>query len=252
MKNRVKLICLILIALIISVFFSSCDYIDEMKAKRVDYTEDESVVVFNKKEYYLLENTLRRSINMSDYDRLYAAKEDLPLLLLEDFGEYAQYSSGIEVIKINGNYYCLKDKYDYYSEILEKGVTDSFRSYRQVWDEDEHYHKTEYYVIDKKTTDLIKGTLDKAVGFEVEDINGLEYLHLDSCDEANLVVEEDTVQLYHDTKNGKYGILLTDYSNDRLIAKEFPEEGSALIEKLFVEANNMYYDYYEESDYEVY
>lgn len=232
MKKIIKKLLLVCIVSLALTALCSCSLIDELKEQRIDYIDVENQVLeYKGKQYKVLSNTYERNIAFDESKHCYVAEKEIPLLLIQDFGISAYYAKDKDLIRMGDTYYCTLDKYEHYADILKNGNLDRYRSYKYVVDEKKQQVFTEYYVLDEKTTEIIKNTLNNVVGKENFVISGIEYLHLDACDSENFLVEYDGIQLYKDSNNDKYGIRVTIGDSD--VIKEFREEDSEVISKLF-------------------
>ncbi|MBQ4116175.1 MAG: hypothetical protein IJD37_02230 [Clostridia bacterium] len=238
MKKIIKKFLLVCIVALALTALCSCDLIDELKEQRIDYIDVENQVLeFNGKQYKVLSNTYERNIAFDESKHCYVAEKEIPLLLIQDFGRSAYYAADKDLIRMGDTYYCTLDKYEHYADILKNGKLDRYRSYKYVVDEKKQQVFTEYYVLDEKTTGVIKNTLNNVVGKEVKDFDyaGVEFLHLDACDSENFLVEYDGIQLYKDGVNNKYGIRV--FVDESDVIKEFSEGDSEVISKLFAMAD---------------
>ncbi len=237
MKKIIKILFLVCILSLILTVLCSCSLIDELKEQRIDYIDVENQVLeYNGKQYKVL-NTYDRAISFDESKRCYVAEKEIPLLLIQDFGRSAYYAEDKDLIQMGDTYYCTLDKYEHYADILKNGKLDCYRSYKYVVDEEKQQVFTESFVLDEKTTEVIKNAVVNVVGQQVTyfDYSNWEFLNLDSCDSENFLVAYDTVQLYKDNLNNKYGVRVT--LGEAHIIKEINENTANLIAELFVMAD---------------
>lgn len=238
MKKIIKKLLLVCIVALALTALCSCSLIDELKEQRIDYIDVENQVLeYNGKQYKVLSNTYERNIAFDESKHCYVAEKEIPLLLIQDFGVSAYYAEDKDLIRMGDTYYCTLDKYEHYADILKNGKLDCYRSYKYVVDEEKQQVFTEHFVLDEKTTEVIKNAVVNVVGQQVTyfDYSYWEILNLDSCDSENFIVEYDTVQLYKDKLNNKYGVRVT--LGEVHVIKEISEEYANLIAELFAMAD---------------
>ncbi len=239
MKKYFKIITLFCLMAMSVIVLSSCNMLDDLREQRiVALDEDYEVLEYKGNKYMVLENFYDRQINFLSSKTCYVVEEDVPLLFLDSFGMWSRYSEDNDLIEAYGKYYCTFDKHEKYTDILKNGKLDHYRVSCWVYDEETDMMDTEYIVLDERTTDLIKGTIDNTIGQEVNYFNyNYEFLWIDACDSENLLIEKNAVQLYYDSNNNKYGIVLSESSDGITVIKEFPENGYNLIADLFAKSD---------------
>ena len=242
-KKTLKLFAVLCIAALTMILLCSCDLIDELKLQRIDSPNgDNLTLIYQGKEYKALTFKSDRYITMNRTERCYIVEPDVPLLLIDAFGRSANYDGELDLIESNYVYYAPDDKYDEYDKIMQRGKLDFYRLSYYDFDEDHNWCEN-YYVLDQKAVDLINGTKDNVVGKDRNSYGSarIEEIYLDSCDSKNVIYKSNTVTLYHDTVNNKYGLLLSDDQGVEIM-KEFPESGFEIARSLFEKNNGR--DYY--------
>ncbi len=121
MRKRLKILVIICIICIYGIFFTSCEYIDELRSNHAVYIQEdgETKILIDGKTYVELVG-MRQQINgyMADASG-YVAEEDLPILLIEILGDKFYYNSKKDLILTDGRIYCNEDMYDYYIGFYE-------------------------------------------------------------------------------------------------------------------------------------
>lgn len=244
MKKIAKLALLLCIVLTSLSFLCSCDLVDELREQRIEFVDGEDGYDYSRLEYKgviykkLPDFKKDREIVMDDSIRCHIVDKEVPLLLIQDVGYSARYDKSKDVIRYAGSFYCPLDKYDRYAETLATGNVDFYRSIEYVVDEQKQQVYTKYYVLSERAVSIINDTSRNTVGRQVRKYNYEDwvYLTLDACDRDNLIVEEGKIQLYHDTANNKYGIMITPGDHSYII-KEFIGNGVEDIAEIFRKAD---------------
>ncbi len=234
MKRYVKLTALFCVLIIVIMTFCSCNVLDELKMQRINSISGDNLLLeYQGKKYKALTFKHDRYINIDVTEYCFVVDPEVPLLFINSFGKEAEYDGEKDLIYCDYVYYATEENYDKYNKILRDGKMDSYRLSYLTYDDDYNLMK-KYYVLDKKTVDLIEGTKVNVMGQELKyyDYSNWEVIELDSCDSNNLIYKSNAVTLYHDVSNNKYGIILSD-DGDVQIIKEFPENGFAAIRELF-------------------
>lgn len=234
MKRYLKNILLMCLLIACLLSFCSCNMLDEMKRQRFNSINGDNLLLeYQGKEYMALTFKHDRYLSMNKIEYGFVVDPEIPLLLIGFFGRTAEYDIEKDLICLDYVYYASEENYDKYNKILQEGKLDHYRL--SIWTHDDDYNiMQEYHILDKRTVDLIDGTKDNVMGQELKyyDYSNWEKIMLDSCDSNNLIYKSNTVTLYHDISNNKYGIILSD-DGDVQIIKKFPESGFADIRKLF-------------------
>ena len=158
------------------------------------------------KKYKALTFKHDRYINIDVTEYCFVVETEVPLLLINNFGKKAEYDGKKDLICCNYVYYATEENYDEYNKILREGKLDYYRSYKYVVDEEKQQVFTEYYVLDEKTTEVIKNTLNNVVSKEVKDFGyaGVEFLRLDASDGEVMHIERKGAPIEEVDRNHVY------------------------------------------------
>ena len=206
MKKIIKT-ALILIALAVTVgVLCSCDTVDELKEQRIDLSE--GGLEYKGNLYIALENNHDRTVDFEEYLRCYVVEKSTPLLLIQDKGESAFYSSDKDMIRYDDVYYCTAEKYDFYESIFENGEFGHYRAHKHVVDTKMGQLFTEYYIIGEGLTEQIKTTLAEGRSILVpkEKREQFKTMSLPACDKDRILLEKDAPLLFVDTEENRCGL----------------------------------------------
>ena len=123
MKRRIRLISVIVLLCICGTFLSSCEYIDDLRSERAVYIQEdgETKILIYGEKYVELEGFRVKGDTLGLYNSGYVAEADVPILLVELFGDpYGYVYNEIGLIMVKGKFYCNEDYYDYYTGIINK------------------------------------------------------------------------------------------------------------------------------------
>ncbi len=124
MKTFKKILCIALSVLLCSSLIG-CNFIDEMRLSQI-YFNEKSNLVYDDKEYILLPYCEAFTPDFSKGKNLYITEKDVPVLLSETLGEYAELSSDKLYISTSDNYntdefYARSDVYEKIADRINKG-----------------------------------------------------------------------------------------------------------------------------------
>ena len=115
MKKVRRLLSLIVVLGLCSCL-CGCSYLDELRASRASFTASGSVQLYDGTEYILLPACKELQPVFTEYETIYLAPEDLPLLLTSFAGDYAIKSDDGQFLQVYTGYdfayYCRSDVYD--------------------------------------------------------------------------------------------------------------------------------------------
>ena len=140
MRKRLKILVIICIICIYGIFFTSCEYIDELRSNHAVYIQEdgETKILKDGKTYVELVGVRQQFQGFLANVSGYVAEEDVPILLVEIYGDKMHYNIGDDLISTGNKLYCSEDMYDYYIEYYEKLYLDCvcvevFNSDKQEW-----------------------------------------------------------------------------------------------------------------------
>lgn len=151
MKKSVKIIALCLSLMLLTVFFTGCDFIDELRANHAILSDDKEKISFDGKTYRKLPETA--DLYCSNYysekfDDIMLTDDDVPVLLAEGESYTFDYDSTRDIFTVymptdksavqgslfvsyvnaidyeNGVYYCNEKDYARYSEAIKNNKMD--------------------------------------------------------------------------------------------------------------------------------
>ena len=131
MKKTVKIIALCLSLAALTVLFTGCDYLDEMKANHAIISEDMKTIAFRGDTYRLLPEYTSFYLSDGywyDYD-VHVTNEDVPVLVKDMFCYSATYYQNSDIFYVYtatepNLYYCNEKDYDKYVKAIEENNLD--------------------------------------------------------------------------------------------------------------------------------
>jgi len=260
MKKSVKIIALCLSLMLLTVFFTGCDFIDELRANHAILSDDKETISFDGKTYRKLPETadLYSSNYYSEkFDDIMLTDDDVPVLLAEGESYTFDYDSTRDIFTVymptdksavqgslfvsyvnaidyeNGVYYCNEKDYARYSEAIKNNKMDRIGfEYEKC---DAYYNF--YFVLDVAPEALSNEIIDYMVNPEKMDSDlfmQLENSDIDAdclmnvmykCDAEGVIANVlDGSDIYKDTDGNAYYV---NYDN-RKAAKLSAEAASEL------------------------
>ena len=124
MKKRIRLISAVaVIGMCLSL--CGCKILDELQASRASITANGVIQLYDGTEYMLLPECRELSPDFSEYESIYIAEEELPLLLTSFSENYAEKSNDGRFLQVFTEetvvYYCRSDIYDSMLERINNG-----------------------------------------------------------------------------------------------------------------------------------
>ena len=236
MKNLKKII-LVAFLIMVSLSLCSCDMLDEIRDTRIEMAEN-GTILYDDKEYKLLSNPNNYLISLEDgrdIDAFTVVDEEVPLLLTDMFGTICYYDDNLDIIYLNGEYYCTEEKYDKYSNILLNGKLDRYKIDYLVEDlnyKGEYVTRNLLYIFDKKTVDKIN-CATFVMDTRQDTIYNYDYIMLDRCDETGFIVNPSVLMLYRDKRTNEYGVMVYDQINDVYKGNVFTGQDKEDVAKVF-------------------
>lgn len=188
MKKWIRLVSLLVL---FCLCLSGCGYLDELRSTRGVFAEDGSIVLADGTKYLPLPENKYFSPGYADLTDVYIAQdEEVPLLLIADFGDWCYKSNGGRFLwaytESEGLYYCREDSYAGILEQMSGGFTLEFYGY-PYYDFDSYQDKIytftpkqveaiEYVLANRKPRELSEGEkLDCEYSVELYQYSG-DYL----------------------------------------------------------------------------
>lgn len=246
MNRLLKYAFLTVVFLLLVGCLCSCDYLDDLKEKRIDtISDDRSILEYKGNKYMMLDNQSGHKVNTDDAIGGLVVENDVPLLLMPFFGSFGQYIERKNILVYRDRYYCTLDKHEAYQRIFDEGVTDNYSCVRYFIDYEKMHIDSEVYLFPDELTDVIKDTLKNKVGREISasSYKALDKFNIDSCDSECLIYDARTAIIYVDDNKKTCGLALYG-GGDKYIIKEMPEGSYEKYAKLFKQFN--YYNVWEE------
>lgn len=262
MRKNLRVIALTLAIAVCVLMLSSCNMLDELKAKRVTVLADGSdILEYNGKTYVRINTDSladdRKVGILYDY-RYYAVKNSFPLLLMEKFGQHCYYEEDFDIMWINDAvdtyYYAPEDKAVEYSSIINSNG--KLENYKVYYSSQFGGYPRSVYMLSTELTEAINTANRLSAPTEVwlDSEKGSEWsvIYIDRCDEYGLVQSVFQQNLYMDAE-GNYGVLLgAGNDGDRMclsivpLGEEFDEEMKHLFN--FVHSDRLFSSKYVEKD----
>lgn len=192
MKKTVKIIALCLSLMLLTVLFTGCDFIDELRANHAILSDDKETISFDGKTYRKLPETAdlySSNFYSEKFDDITLTDDDVPVLLAEGKSYTFDYDSTRDFFVIypttdehsvtgsifveymatydyeNGTYYCNEKDYDKYSEAIKNNKMDRIGF---EYDKCDDYYNC-YCVLDVASEKLSNEIIDYIVNPEKMD-----------------------------------------------------------------------------------
>lgn len=244
MKKTLKIFLVISLMLSLVFCLCSCIDLDAIRQTRISYSdENQTEVEFLGKTYKQLDKRIGEYLYSYDLnEKLYAAKEDVPLLLTQMYSAWATYNSDdTRLIDIEGIYYCREDIYDYATDLLDSNEFD----YLCMTDYDVETRKDTVKMLDEsliQTVDIIILTVEPMLEYT----GGIR-------DTVSIMATDKTALFMHDlfrVEKLEYGYAITmdNLSND-IYGYMVPAIYNYQFENLFSESED-YGNFEEDEEYE--
>lgn len=152
MKKIVKIISLFLI-FVLCIACSSCVNLDELRSMRASVTETGTILLADGTEYKLLPVCEEFSPNFENDDLIYVVEDDVPLLLMDAFGDWVWKSEDGKFLKGSiYEYYCRADLYDELCQRMEAGFVPDTYGY---WYYDDEEGQRVFYTLTQEQADAV-------------------------------------------------------------------------------------------------
>ncbi len=196
MGKRLKTLVIICIICIYGIFFTSCEYIDDLRSNRVVFVDDEEgrKIINNGKTYVRLEG-MEDYYDVKKTESIRITKADVPVLLSKTYGYNASYSEPNDMFIFLGEIYCPEDKYDYYMDYDREKIFDvlitGFKEQRVLTaSETELIYKILNDDSMKKSIDAIEwSSVDYSISFDI-------------CNSDRTLYSKDSISVTYHTRSG--------------------------------------------------
>ena len=210
--KKIKILAIISHLCICSTFLSSCEYIDDLRSKRVVFVDDKEgrKIINNGKTYVRLEG-MEDYYDVKKTESIRITKSDVPVLLSKTYGYNASYSEPNDMFIFLGEIYCAEDMYDYYMvynrEKFGTLAIDDGSGRTLAEDETELIYKILNDDSMKKSIDAIEwSSVDYSISFDMCNSDRTLY----SKDSISVTYHTRTgvcaIYVNHRVKDGKYGV----------------------------------------------
>ncbi len=221
MKRKLKLLAIMSLLCICGIFMSSCEYIDEMRNSHAVYIYDngETKLQKNGKTYVEIEN-FEKYYTLQNPTSLRVTEEDVPLLLMNKYGDFGAYYSGCDMISFNRKLFCLEDKYEQYANYADGNIVDIIVV--EVYDKDKLRTVKQELTESEKELILSIWNEENKGEFVSRDSDWLDYyksINLHICDSSKSVFRKNNVFMTYSKKNDAYGLVVENENSESDIIK---------------------------------
>lgn len=197
MKKAIKITLLVLALVCTVTAFTGCSDIDDLRAHRMDWSDSKHTAIeFNGKTYKKLPDSEYFDINtVYDYN-YFVCNKDVPLLLARGniLGTSTFVTEDKTIINVNGDYYALEDKYEYYKDIIENCEFDRYCAYVGKFDKDGNYY-SELKVFDEKLSARLDAAIEAKIEENIPENTSCYTDMIYRCDSTGLMTS-DWIELY--------------------------------------------------------
>ena len=237
MKKIIKITALIIASVCISVCFTSCQNVDDLRAHRMEWIDKKhNIIDFDGKIYKKLPANDYFFVETRDTELYYVSDSDVPLLLSSLCFESLRASvarDGEIICAFDSSYFALESKYDYYQDIIKNGKMDKYCVMEEKYDENGNFY-TETKVLDSSICDDINRKLKKmTVEGQLPDKEFIS-CSLERCDATGLMKGECITLFMFENSDKLYIYDGTYYS--------IPNEKDSEISKLIIKKSEMYFE----------
>ena len=236
MKKTIKLFAALFLVIAICLSLTGCQFIDDMRKTQAFWTDDG--IRFRGAEYVALPECETLDPIISS-DLVYVTKADVPVLLCEVLGDWADVSEdGIFVITTEKNY-CRKDKYDEVCAKITNGAEfDTYCCGYYEYDDDTYTSELTYARLSKAEIDAINQTMTKGKKQSYDDFEYDEYTEELSIElrSSDLFFYGGTFDIIKDKRN----YYVVDYSADDVVMRVAPKSLAPIFKELFIKYESTY------------
>ena len=212
MKKCKRWIAVLLIS-VMCLSLCGCQDLEDMRAAHALLQEDGSIK-WNGNVYRLMTISPEKTGILFADNNVWVTEKDVPVLLSEQFGQYARVSQNGVVLVMYGHdgetLYCREDQYNATMEYLQNAELTTY--YYTYWDYDTG--NEQYYYLSTLQGDVIDRAIVTSVFTAVEDEFYYSFgeddfvVSLGKCDESRLFGEHYVVQIAR--KNGRFYLIAPD------------------------------------------
>ena len=177
MKKFIRFVALIIL---LCISLSGCSYLDELRAIRGVFTEDGAIVMYDGTKYLSLPKNEYFYPDFNTADEAYVTEdEEVPLLLIADFGNWGYKSADGQFLKISHSelysYYCREDLYDSIVERMNEGFEPELYCYSYY---DDTVYESRLYTLTSQQAEAIEAVLANQEPFTLPDGAKMDYDYL--------------------------------------------------------------------------
>ena len=260
MKNVLRIISVVVLAVMISATLCSCIQLDDLKNERAVWTDDSKKIVEFRGNRYQKINLYGDAVIKNPTYNSALTEADVPILLAYSEGKTFYYDTDVEIPIIlvaekayGVEYYCLESEYDRISSIDESLTYDSmYIEYQTEYiDYDmvgyNHDYKSIYEIISEEYQDAINRTLESAEESVMIDDNEGSNLSVTRCDSEMLLTNHDMIEVR--CVDNEYYV----HENINYQFKKVNEDDKEIFKKMFDEYKEAVWGfYYPPAEYEGY
>lgn len=233
MKRILKITLTVLLTLTLSFSFTSCAWLDELKAQRVTYGMVGEIYVGDTLYKQL---TYTYNFYADGSKELNLSEQEVPLILANVFG-YRVYMTQNELIIVRyesgygESYYIREDQFDYFNKNAQLPEYINYCYYKNVkyYDEDGNAnYEYRAQILDEYTKNILDMTLktSEPIIKEFDYTKVIKEEDIYSCDETGYLVKSKfKIQQYEN------GYFISQYDNSRFY--KIDEQYNSTIEKIF-------------------
>ena len=238
--KKMKLIALTLLIVLCVSFLCSCDMLDELKAQRIIAQED-GTLLCDGQVYRILPKLNNSYVDCRFVENGFVVDEDVPLLLIQNFGRRAFIDPELNIIDYADEKYCLEADYDRYSEIIKNENLDRYKVDDWYYNYESDKSERVYHIFDEKEMEQINAILQSAVVKETTDWYdpNIEMLEIYRCDRTGLLRDDSPLTgIYRRFDGSSRGIVVYNEMKNVYQYFEISQEQRGFIDDIF----EKYYD----------
>ena len=249
MKAKIKLFAIVMVSVLCIMLLTSCNLIDELREKRVvRLDENMEVIEYKGTKYKKLPYYSTYQIDVDTHGNGYIVENDVPLLLMDQFGINCFFDNELGMIRRGDMFYSKLSEYEKYSNMLNEGKLDSYKFEQYFYNPDNGFSEQVDTILDPEVVEIINETVKYTEGYTREENDySWEFIGLKKCSADGILESvEDSFDLFRDPKNNKIcGLVIYDhYQSSGVLIKNFNEEDVEIINKIFDEHNENIDKYY--------
>ena len=223
MKRSFKRISALLLVVILVCSLCGCSFIEQLRQSQAFYV-DETTLTWNGSTYKLLPACDYLCPNLSYTSEIMLTEQDVPVLLCFFYttAYLFQSENGAFLIDVEGNYYCIEEKYDQICQRIAEGFTPEIICYRYDLYNENGELETKTYTLTQEQSDALALVLSTVVPVSYNDIQiypqANYYLDLLQCS-SDMIFQAHAAELSADESH----FYLTVYTESDVLVFTVPE-----------------------------